>query len=685
MKDTKPSPTIVKPHPKSSADPEVIHLPSSLPGKSLRTYALAAVGASIPGAGRPDDEIPERRFLLEHLNAVDPGRKGWARNLPSYLDNPRPVDRPLFRLSRELGLTVFEMLAAALAVSVEEDVMAGRTIAYAQAPLGGSRPLLGLLSTALAGAVDGNQRLIDEIVTGAAVKSGLLELLDEGAPLPERAVRAPTPICLALNGFDGEWPGTHIGMGDLPGIPLPDSISREAERQAAALPRTPERLLTVRAGSMGEGKSVAAAIAEALNLRPLFIETDKTSGLGPWLVLRRLLPVFCLELGPGERWICPPLPYFRGAVLAILGPDGSVETPGGAAADWTIPTPAMEERRALWQIALNNDHISDALARVHRHRSGRIADLGRLARRYGVLNGREQPSAEDILKASRSGLGAGLDALAIPLPEDIPDKAMVMSKGLHEDLEALLMRCRCRDGLDQGLGPSAAARYRPGVRTLLVGPSGSGKTLTAGWVATRLGLPLFRVDLASVSSKYIGETEKNLAQLLARAEQTEVVLLFDEADSLFGKRTEVNQANDRFANAQTNYLLQRIETYDGVTILTSNSRSRFDPAFTRRLDLIIDFPVPGPRERRRLWKSHLGANHRLTKGELNRLAGAADLTGGSIRNVVLAAAAPAREENRPIAYADILVGLKREYKKNGRQTPVELKRGHSASPVNSLR
>ncbi|MCP4694976.1 MAG: hypothetical protein GY859_43515, partial [Desulfobacterales bacterium] len=201
MKDTKSSPTIIKPHPKSSTSSGVIQLTSPLPGKSLRTYALAAVGASVLAAGQPDNEIPERRFLLEHMTAADPNREGWARDLPSYLAHPRPVDRPLFRLSRELGLKNFEMLAAALAVSVEEDVMAGRAIAYAQAPLGGSRPLLGLLSTALAGAVEGAGRLIDEIVTGAAVKSGLLELLDEEAPLPERAVRVPTPICLALNGF----------------------------------------------------------------------------------------------------------------------------------------------------------------------------------------------------------------------------------------------------------------------------------------------------------------------------------------------------------------------------------------------------------------------------------------------------------------------------------------------------
>src|SRR4051794_19206528 len=182
------------------------------------------------------------------------------------------------------------------------------------------------------------------------------------------------------------------------------------------------------------------------------------------------------------------------------------------------------------------------------------------------------------------------------MSEPIPDAALVMTPALAAELNALVARCRARDGLADGLGASASTRYHPGVRALFIGPSGTGKTLAAGWLATTLGLPLYRVDLVGVTSKYIGETEKNLAQLLDRAEQAEVVLLFDEADSLFGKRTDVREANDRFANAQTNYLLQRIESFDGIAILTSNSRARFDTAFARRLDLIVDFPLPGPEE-----------------------------------------------------------------------------------------
>ena len=184
-----------------------------------------------------------------------------------------------------------------------------------------------------------------------------------------------------------------------------------------------------------------------------------------------------------------------------------------------------------------------------------------------------------------------MDSLAEPLRSRVCDEALVAAPELLAELETLIARCRLRDDLTAGLGASATTRYRSGVRALFTGPSGTGKTLAAGWIATRLGLPLYRVDLASVTSKYIGETEKNLSQLLARAEQAEVVLFFDEADSLFGKRTDIKDSNDRFANAQTNYLLQRIETYDGIVLLTSNSQARFDSAFARRLDFIIDFPA----------------------------------------------------------------------------------------------
>ena len=208
----------------------------------------------------------------------------------------------------------------------------------------------------------------------------------------------------------------------------------------------------------------------------------------------------------------------------------------------------------------------------------------------------------DVVAASWSGEGIGLDTLAHPITDRIPDEAFVRSPALLPDLNALLLRCRARDSLIPGLGVSAVTRYRPGVRALFVGPSGAGKTMAAAWLATRLGLPLYRVDLAAVISKYIGETEKNLAQLLARAESAEVILLFDEADALFGKRSEVNDSHDRYANIEISYLPQKMDQFEGIAVLASNLMQNLDEAFIRRLTSTIYLPFPDEDSRRRTWE-----------------------------------------------------------------------------------
>src|SRR5690606_6646667 len=163
--------------------------------------------------------------------------------------------------------------------------------------------------------------------------------------------------------------------------------------------------------------------------------------------------------------------------------------------------------------------------------------------------------------------------------------------------------------------------------------------------------------------------EKNSSTLLDTAEHGDVLLFFDEADSLFGSRTEVSDAHDRYANSQTNFLLQRIEDYTGVAILATNSRDRFDPAFARRLDMVLEFPLPDAAARRQLWDCHLGSDHRAAEEWLDAIAGTVDLAGGHIRNVVLASAARARVSSRSIEAQDIACAIAEEYAKLGRTAP----------------
>lgn len=651
--------------------------------RRLQNYALAALGATVSDHVSSQPQSAELRFLLAHLAAATIAGEQWEETIGDYLNAPDPRDEPLLALASQIGLTVLEILAVELAATVERDAMAGRAVAYLQAPLGGSRPTLGLLSAAL-GRVAPACGASEAILTGAAVRTGLLLLTAESAPTPERAVAVPVHISLALEDHEAAPSGATVGVDPAAGVPLPPSTAKEIRRQATALAAASGRVLVIRSGSLPEARSIAAAIADLLGGRAAFLDPERTTGVAPWLLLRGLVPVFGYELGPGERRQLPDLPGYDGPRVVLLGADGSVHTTGGSTLAWRIGVPPPAERIRLWQIALADRDLAVELATRHRHGSGRIAHLGRLARHQQAIASRDKPTLDDVTRASWSLEGGGLETLAEPLPDRVPDEALVVTQPVWQELRHLLLRCRWRGELVEGLGASSRARYRPGVRALFVGPSGTGKTLAAGWLATTLGLPLYRVDLASVTSKYIGETEKNLAQLLARAEQSEVVLLFDEADSMFGKRTDVKDANDRFANAQTNYLLQRIESFDGIALLTSNSQARFDAAFTRRLDLILEFPLPGPEERRALWCSHLGDGHALNAEAINMLAACADLAGGHIRNAVLTAAVQAREAGRPICFADIFLGVDTELRKLGRQVPAEL-RSPVASGVESTR
>jgi SpoVK/Ycf46/Vps4 family AAA+-type ATPase len=234
----------------------------------------------------------------------------------------------------------------------------------------------------------------------------------------------------------------------------------------------------------------------------------------------------------------------------------------------------------------------------------------------------------------------------------------------------LIARCRSREAIWDGLGPAMRAGTTRGVRALFAGESGAGKTFAASYVAGQLGAPLFRCDLAAVMNKYIGESEKNLDALLDHAEAADVILLFDEADALFGRRSDGGETGERYANMLTNYLLTRLENHQGLVILTTNARGRIDPAFWRRLDLAVDFPAPGYDERLALWRAHLG-ERAPEPAVLERLAAYCDLPGGGVRNVVLAAAALA-PAGAPIGLDLLSPALRREYSKLKRNPPANL-------------
>lgn len=211
-------------------------------------------------------------------------------------------------------------------------------------------------------------------------------------------------------------------------------------------------------------------------------------------------------------------------------------------------------------------------------------------------------------------------------------------------------------------------KIRPGYRALLYGPPGTGKTLTATLLGKAAGLDVYRIDLSMVVSKFIGETEKNLAGVFDQASQKNWILFFDEADSLFGKRVSASSSNDRYANQEVSYLLQRIEDYPGVVILSTNLRANLDEAFSRRFQSMIYFPMPAPLERQKLWQQSFSDKSALEDGvSLEDIAGKYELSGGSIINVTRYCSLRAlKRGSTVILRKDILAGIRREFRKDGK-------------------
>lgn len=267
---------------------------------------------------------------------------------------------------------------------------------------------------------------------------------------------------------------------------------------------------------------------------------------------------------------------------------------------------------------------------------------------------RSKPAVSDDLPAHC--LETGLDA-----------SALVLHPGTRKQMDEILAFVAHGDRLMDDWAMSA--RLRPGHRALFHGPPGTGKTVSAALLGKATGRDVYRIDLSLVVSKYIGDTEKNLAKVFDRAERDGAILFFDEAEALFGKRTETRDAHDRYANQEVAYLLQRLETFRGIAVLATNVRENLDEAFTRRFESIVYFPMPSADERLRIWRGGFSARARFDDDvDLEVLARDHQLSGGSIMNVIRHVSLSAiAEDERPIRRDDLLQGVRRELQKEGRR------------------
>ncbi len=572
---------------------------------------------------------------------------------------------PFGRWVREQGLDPGEAFLLALAGAGETDHLVTLALSELQAPNRGARLSVHLALALLDSLFGKGPRDALDLSHSALVRHQVLALEGNG-PLSLRQLRLEPALWSVFCGRPALWPGTRA----LPQVNrelLPRRVRARLPHLATLLARGEVRGLVVRGNSNSGRAGLAAELAQLLGLAPLEVSPEiwQQPVFSLACKLAGWLPVVRATVGAGDSWQMPvaepDIPH-----VVVLGSTDAVS--GRQMLELEVGVPDEEERRRLWERDLQQPELA-AWAAAALLSGPVIRQLAANARLRAEQE--KKPLAAGHIARARRDLGSErLRLLAQPVNRQVRREAVVFPSLVERNLNDFIHRAQRREALWHGLGATLQASPNPGLRALFVGDSGTGKTLAASYVATALGAPLYRVDLAAVMNKYVGESEKNLGTLLDLAAAADALLLFDEADSLFGRRTDAKQSGERYANMLTNFLLSRIENHPGIAILTTNNRERIDAAFTRRLDVIVDFPLPGFQERLHLWHSHLGQR---SPGEAlcRTLASYCDLSGGQIRNVVLAAAGSS-DPQQPIGIKTLIAALQREYQKLGRSLPAQL-------------
>jgi AAA+ superfamily predicted ATPase len=340
-----------------------------------------------------------------------------------------------------------------------------------------------------------------------------------------------------------------------------------------------------------------------------------------------------------------------------------------------FPQPGTSERLRIWQTAFtavtlppDPSELSDVAGKF-RLNGGQIRDAAATARNMAIARAPAAPqvTAADLYAACRFHSNRKLAELAVAITPHYTWHDIVLPEDQMAQLREIYYQVRNRGLVYDSWGFGGKLAMGKGLSVLFAGPSGTGKTMAADVLAHELGLNLYKIDLSTVTSKYIGETEKNLARIFAEAMTSNAILFFDEADALFGKRTQIHDAHDRYANVETSYLLQKMEEYEGVVVLATNLRNNMDEAFVRRLHAIVEFQLPGAADRRRIWEQIWpGATPRDVGLDLDFLARRIEVAGGSIRNIALAGAFLAAGDGGVVTMAHVLHATRREYQKMGK-------------------
>jgi AAA+ superfamily predicted ATPase len=504
-------------------------------------------------------------------------------------------------------------------------------------------------------------------------------------PLTTRPLRADERIVAALKGLD-----------DLDERLLPYFLPLEPERQANRLPAsqqanvdaalhalrsTPAQQMLPAIQLVGPDATsqtlIARRIARDLNIPayrvalehlPSGTELDTLARL--WQRDSLIAPIAVLvdTLEANEQHEANLRLFVeRGDGIVIIGTREVRRSPNRETLSIDVNKPTPREQRETWTKLLASSSQNDQNDQNNQNAPGRLSaqfNLGfdEIERLHQRAQNNPNPTFETIWDACRAAARPRLDALAQRLEVKANWDRFVLPNTELQQLKQIADQVRNRTTVYEDWGFASSMNRGLGINALFAGESGTGKTMAAEVIASELRLDLYRIDLANVVSKYIGETEKNLRNIFDAAEDGGMILFFDEADALFGKRSEVKDSHDRYANIEINYLLQRIESFRGLAILASNLKTSLDSAFVRRLRFIVNFPFPGLPERQRLWERVFPPETPTQNINNERLA-RFDLTGASIHNAAMHAAFLAARTKQTITMTHILQAIRSEYRK----------------------
>jgi len=606
----------------------------------------------------------------------------------------------LHRLAERFELDAFDQDTVLLALAPEVDLRYERLYAYLHDDISRRRPTVDLATQLLCADREAKLAARSHFAPGSPLlRRRVLALVPDTAyanpPLIAHFLKLEDSIVRFLLGetsvdsrtvawLERSNPGEET-QRTLPGVPIDriESLSREGRRN-----RTPVRYYF---GGMRQGvkSRTAEALAFRLDAPLLRVAAGRIPSTSPefedsldllfrdaWLddAVVYVESLEDLESGPAWRVDAFRTKAEQFPGILILTGEASNHPAEWRASVVQFGAPDYSARLAHWRDELGAAHLSPPpeqdlsdLAAVHRLNTDQIHAAVSAVAGQAALEGAE-PGAGELFAAARAQSRRELGPLAQRVRPVYSWKDLVLPPDRAAQLREIANQARYRHVVFGQWGFDARLSLGKGLSALFAGPPGTGKTMAAEVIASDLRLDLYKIDLSQVVSKYIGETEKNLAKVFREASAGNSILFFDECDALFGKRSEVKDAHDRYANIEIAYLLQKIDEYDGLCILATNLRQNLDAAFTRRLTFIVDFPFPDEASRKRIWETIWPAETpRSRELDLGAIAQQFKLSGGSVKNVALAAAfLAAADPAREVRTRHIVHAARREFEKSGR-------------------